>query len=173
MALAIVASCFNLFVVLSLKRVASVVWPYVLEPLAFLACWKLTQLNHRRTRSSSTILLLFWPAYIVGLAIWSRSFLQHDVSGKLFVFLSKWAVEFFALPAYLLECISPDDSDKDNTESPVITANVYSLWSFAWLTPLMQKGSKEFIKEDDLPALLPRDESEKLGQDLQSALEKQ
>ena len=37
----------------------------------------------------------------------------------------------------------------------------------------MQKGSKQFITEDDLPALLPRDESEKLGQDLQSALEKQ
>jgi ABC-type multidrug transport system fused ATPase/permease subunit len=36
----------------------------------------------------------------------------------------------------------------------------------------MQKGSKEFITENDLPALLPRDESENLGNDLQSALEK-
>ncbi|OJA12951.1 hypothetical protein AZE42_07484 [Rhizopogon vesiculosus] len=172
LALAIAASCFNLFVVLSLKHAASVVWPYVLEPLALLASWVLTQLNHRRTRSSSTILLLFWPAYIAALAIWSRSFLQHDVPGKLFVFLSKWAVQLFALPAYALECISPDDLDRNNTESPIITANVYSIWSFAWLTPLMEKGSKEFVTEDDLPALLPRDESEKLGQDLKTALEK-
>jgi ATP-binding cassette subfamily C (CFTR/MRP) protein 1 len=173
LALAIIASCCNLFVVLSLKQTASVVWPYVLEPLALLASWILTRLNHRRTRSSSTILLIFWPAYIAALAIWSRSFLQHDASGRLFVFLSKWAVELFALPAYVLECISPDDSDKDNTESPIVTANVYSVWSFAWLTPLMKKGSKKFITENDLPALLPRDESEKLGQDLQSSLEKQ
>jgi hypothetical protein len=89
------------------------------------------------------------------------------------VILSKWAVELFALPAYALECVSPDDSVNDNTESPVVTANVYSIWSFAWLTPLMQKGSKEFITENDLPALLPRDESENLGNDLQGALEKQ
>ncbi|KAG0695817.1 P-loop containing nucleoside triphosphate hydrolase protein, partial [Suillus ampliporus] len=170
--LAIVTSCFNLFVVSSLKQTASVVWPYVLEPLALLASWILTRLNHRRTLSSSTILLLFWPCYTTGLAIWSRSFAPDPVSKGLFVVLSKWAVELFALPAYALECISPDDSVKDNTESPMITANVYSIWSFAWLTPLMKKGSKEFITEDDLPALLPRDESENLSKDLQSALEK-
>ncbi|KAG1817496.1 P-loop containing nucleoside triphosphate hydrolase protein [Suillus subaureus] len=154
------------------KLVPSVVWPYVLEPLALLASWILTRLNHRRTRSSSTILLLFWPCYSVGLAIWTRSVVQEEVSKALFVVLSKWAVELFSLPAYVLECVSPDDLVNDNTESPVVTANVYSIWSFAWLTPLMQKGSKEFITENDLPALLPRDESENLGNDLQSALEK-
>ncbi|KAG2056246.1 multidrug resistance-associated ABC transporter [Suillus hirtellus] len=170
--LAIVASCFNLFIVLSFKRTVSVVWPYILEPLALLASWILTRLNHRRTRSSSTILLLFWPCYTIGLAIWTRSFVQSEVSKGLFVVLSKWAVELFSLPAYALECVSPDDSVQDNTESPIVTANVYSIWSFAWLTPLMQKGSKEFITEIDLPALLPRDESENLGKDLESALEK-
>ncbi|KAG1731999.1 P-loop containing nucleoside triphosphate hydrolase protein [Suillus paluster] len=170
--LAIVASCFNLFIVLSLKQTASVVWPYILEPLALLASWILTRLNHRRTLSSSTILLLFWPCYTVSLAIWTRSFAQDHHSNDPFVILSKWAVELFALPAYALECISPDDSVKDNTENPTITANVYSMCSFAWLTPLMKKGSKEFITEDDLPALLPRDESENLGKDLQSSLEK-
>ncbi|KAG1791532.1 P-loop containing nucleoside triphosphate hydrolase protein [Suillus plorans] len=170
--LAIVASCFNLFIVLSLKRTASVVWPYILEPLALLASWILTRLNHRRTRASSTILLLFWPCYTVGLAIWTRSFVQGEASKGLFVVLSKWAVELFSLPAYALECVSPDDSVQDNTESPIVTANVYSIWSFAWLTPLMQKGSKEFITENDLPALLPRDESENLGNDLENALEK-
>ncbi|KAG1888634.1 ABC transporter type 1, transmembrane domain-containing protein [Suillus subluteus] len=170
--LAIVASCFNLFVVLSHKRTASVVWPHVVEPVALLASWILTRLNHRRTRSSSTILLLFWPCYTVGLAIWTRSFTQDEISKGLFVVLSKWAVELFSFPAYMLECVSPDDSANDNTESPVVTANVYSIWSFAWLTPLMQKGSKEFITENDLPALLPRDESENLGNNLQSALDK-
>ncbi|KAG1887433.1 uncharacterized protein F5891DRAFT_1060070 [Suillus fuscotomentosus] len=71
---AIVASCFNFFIVLSLKRAASVVRPYILEPLALLVSWILTRLNHRRTRSSSTILLLFWPCYTVDLAIWTKSF---------------------------------------------------------------------------------------------------
>ncbi|KAG0695819.1 P-loop containing nucleoside triphosphate hydrolase protein [Suillus ampliporus] len=170
--LAVVASCFNLFFVLSIKQTPSVVWPYVLEPLGLLASWILTRLNHRRTLSSSTILLLFWPCYTASLAIWTRSFTEDHISKGLFVVLSKWAVELFALPAYALECISPDDSVKDNTESPMITANVYSIWSFTWLTPLMKKGSKEFITEDDLPALLPRDESENLSKDLQSALEK-
>lgn len=41
------------------------------------------------------------------------------------------------------------------------------------MTPLMKKGASQFITEDDLPSLLPRDESANLGRDLDRALAKQ
>jgi hypothetical protein len=41
------------------------------------------------------------------------------------------------------------------------------------MTPLMQKGVKQYISEQDLPALLPSDESENLGSDLEIAMAKQ
>lgn len=85
----------------------------------------------------------------------------------------KWAVAFLGLLSFVLECISPDDTPDSNTENPTLTANIFSMWSFAWLTPLLRKGSQVVITEDDLPALVPRDESANLGNDLQCAIEKQ
>ncbi|KAG9309821.1 P-loop containing nucleoside triphosphate hydrolase protein [Chiua virens] len=61
---------------------------------------------------------------------------------------------------------------QSNDESPILTANVFSIWSFDWMTPLLRKGAKVVITEDDLPALAPSDESTKLGNDLQRALER-
>ena len=78
LSLAFVASAVHLtFVLLQRKRVA-VLGPYILEPLALLFAALLTRLNHWRTRSSSTILLLFWPCYTVSIAIWTRSYVQKN-----------------------------------------------------------------------------------------------
>ncbi|KAF8735100.1 hypothetical protein AX14_002716 [Amanita brunnescens Koide BX004] len=57
-------------------------------------------------------------------------------------------------------------------EHPLLTANMFSIWTFGWMTPLMKKGVSQFITEDDLPLLKPADESQKLGTDLQAALKK-
>jgi ATP-binding cassette subfamily C (CFTR/MRP) protein 1 len=85
----------------------------------------------------------------------------------------KLAVVLLGLLSFALECISPDDNPDPNTENPTLTANVFSIWSFAWLTPLLRKGSQVVITEDDLPALPPREESANLAIDLERALEKQ
>jgi hypothetical protein len=42
-----------------------------------------------------------------------------------------------------------------------------------WLTPLLKKGSSQFITEEDLPELVPEGKATKLGQELQHALKKQ
>ena len=73
----------------------------------------------------------------------------------------------------VFKCFSPDDSPVTVDKHLTIKANIYSKWSFAWLTPLLSKGSKAFITEDDLPSLASKEESEKSGDRLESALEKQ
>lgn len=85
----------------------------------------------------------------------------------------KCAVLILGLLSFAFECISPDDTPVSNTESPTLTANIFSIWSFEWMTLLLRKGSQVVITEDDLPALVPRDESANLGDDLQRTLEKQ
>lgn len=131
----------------------------------------LTRFNHFRTRSSSTILLLFWPCYAIALAIWTRSYTQTFPVTPLIPL--KCVILSLGLLSFALECFSPDDTLDSNDESPVLTANIFSIWSFAWLTPLLHKGSQVIITENDMPALVPRDESANLGDDLQRALEKQ
>ncbi|KAF8548045.1 P-loop containing nucleoside triphosphate hydrolase protein [Imleria badia] len=159
---------FNLVLANKIRTVA-VQLPYALEPLALLLAVCLTRLNHLRTRSSSTILLLFWPCYAVALLIWTRSYLETFPLIPLIPL--KWAVLCLGLLSFALECTSPDDTPHSNAENPTLTANIFSIWSFAWLTPLLRKGSQVVITEDDLPALVPRDESANLGTDLQRILE--
>jgi len=171
--LVFVASAVNLtFILLQHKRVA-VLGPYILEPLALLFAALLTHLNHWRTRSSSTILLLFWPCYIIAVAIWTRSYIKDALPVDPLVPRLKWTVALLGLSSLVLECFSPDDSPASVEEHPTIRANIYSKWSFTWLTPLLNKGAKAFITEDDLPSLAPNEESEKLGDRLERSLQKQ
>ena len=74
--------------------------------------------------------------------------------------------------AFILECQGPESLGKGGHENPLVTANIFSRWTFSWMTPLMKKGALEFITENDLPSLLPKDESAKLSEDLQRAIDK-
>ena len=77
------------------------------------------------------------------------------------------------LASFVLECFSPEYGEEETTEeSPLLTANVFSIWFFSWVTPFMKDGAKQHITESDLPPLLPEDDSEKLGRDLERALSK-
>lgn len=165
-----ITSLATLFFVITGQLATAVQLPYALEPLALVLAWCLTRLNHLRTRSSSTVLLLFWPCYTIALFVWARSYLQTFPVSPLLSLRS--AVLALGLLSFALECVSPDDVPQANTESPTLTANVFSIWSFTWLSPLLRKGSQVVITMDDLPALVARDESANLGNDLQRALDK-
>ena len=151
----------------------------VLEVAAFLVLPLLTYLSHTRTRRSSTIALLFWLAYFSTLLIWSRTALEVAPPHLRLIVALRWGIGGLGIVAFSLECLGPefraepDDKPRLNPESPLLTANIFSVWTFAWLTSLMEKGAKQYITEDDLPELVPEDESTKLGQKLQRAMRKQ
>ncbi|PWN22966.1 hypothetical protein BCV69DRAFT_296932 [Microstroma glucosiphilum] len=51
----------------------------------------------------------------------------------------------------------------DEKECPVNTANIWSILSFWWMTPMMNLGAKKFITEGDLWSLPPGEDAENLG----------
>lgn len=54
--------------------------------------------------------------------------------------------------------------------NPRQNANILSQLIFAWIIPLLYKGSKQGLKEDDLPKCLSDDESKLLGDKLERYL---
>ncbi|KAH9975853.1 P-loop containing nucleoside triphosphate hydrolase protein [Lactifluus volemus] len=150
----------------------------VLEMAAFLVLPLLTYLNHTRTRRSSTIALLFWLAYFFALLVRSRTALESVPPHMPLVLTMRWATGGLGLVAFALECLGPefraepDDRPRLNPESPLLTANIFSVWTFGWLTPLMGKGANQYITEDDLPELVPEEEATRLGQTLGRAMKK-
>ncbi|EMD38835.1 hypothetical protein CERSUDRAFT_92869 [Gelatoporia subvermispora B] len=178
LSLACATSCANLIFILATKRPVAYVPHYALEAVALFVAPLLTSLNHYRTRTSSTLLLLFWPTYVVGLLIWGRTALVSAPSSLLVVASLKGAVVVFGLASFLLECLGseftpedcPESHVKGHVESPLLTANVFSVWTFSWMSGLMKKGAKQYITEEDLPSLVPKDEAENLGLKLQKSL---
>jgi ATP-binding cassette subfamily C (CFTR/MRP) protein 1 len=155
---------------------------YILEPLALLPAIFLTHANHKRSRTSSSTLLLFWPAYITALLVWGRTLVathSEDVSNVIVLLALRSAVTVFGLFSFALELLAPkfepdlnEEVDETQVENPFISANIFSRWSFSYMTPLLKKGTKEYITDKDLPSLLKQDQAAELSQRLTAALAK-
>ncbi|KAF8159727.1 multidrug resistance-associated ABC transporter [Crassisporium funariophilum] len=169
-------SAVNVLLIVFQHKSVPVLQSYMLEPFALASILIFTYVNHTRTRTSSTLLLIFWPLYIAALAIWVRTAVTYNFHKFLVILSLKCATLGVGAIAYGLECMGPEfeapPSDKVLQENPVMTANAYSLWTFGWMTGLMRKGAVQFITEEDLPPLKTSDESVNLGDDLKRALQK-
>lgn len=178
MTLASCTSAVSFAIVVAKKLPVGITQSYLLEALALASTPTLTILNHKRTRTSSTVLLFFWPCYIAALIVWGRTtFATHGVT---VLFILKCVVTSLGLCAFSLELIGPDFSvkgltseDAVYTEHPLETANIYSVLSFGWMTPLMRRGASKYITEEDLPPLPRKDDAAKLGERLHDAMKKQ
>lgn len=154
---------------------------YILELITFVLAPVLTYLSHTRIRTSSTPLLLFWPAYLCGIFLWSRTLVVYTGVGPLRAVLAlRCALAGLGLSAFAIEYVGPEwESDLKSKveggpkESEIVIANVYQRWTFSWLTTLMRKGAKAYVTEEDLPALVPTDEAARLGDVLRQKLAKQ
>ncbi|KAJ2933863.1 hypothetical protein H1R20_g3220, partial [Candolleomyces eurysporus] len=168
-------SIANAILIVTQRRTVPVVQYYRLEPVALAFSILLTYLNHTRTRTSSTALLLFWPLYFLALGFWTRTIIDTRLSSFSTILIFKAVTVGLSLLSFILECVGPEPDavpDDKVEESPILTANIFSIWSFGWMTSLMRKGTKQFITEKDLPPLLEQDRSANLGRELKSALEK-
>jgi hypothetical protein len=179
LAIAFLASTINLILLLYSGTSVPVLQTHVLEPVALAVSLILTILNHSRTRTSSSILLLFWPFYTVAFLVWVHTTISKDLWHLRPAFTLKTIVVLLGLSSFGLEFLAPKDEDegrsegKVNQENPIITANLFDRWTFGWMTPLMRKGAAQYITEQDLPPPLSKDDSANLGYDFQLALAKQ
>ena len=142
-----------------------------IDPLLLFLLLLLTVKNHHRSRRSSTIVLLFWPIYVVGSLIWVHVHIPSDLPRLRLNFYLRCAALVLGVFSWALECLGPERAKKG--ENPILTANVYSKWFFIYLTPLMEKGSKEYLTEEDLPPLTQEDKAGKLGDGFKRARAKQ
>lgn len=182
LALALADSAANVSIIIATKRPVALLQPYILEVLALALALPLTYYNHHRTRTSSSLILLFWPLYTLASLVWVRTALVSNATAFRVVFYLKASTLLLGFTAFFIECLGstygpedvpPSEHGDGHVESPLLTANLFSIWTFAWMSELMKKGAKTFITEDDLPSLLPQDEAANLGKKLQASIKKQ
>ena len=182
-ALALADSVANLSIIIATRRPVALLQPYILEVVVLTLILPLTYYNHYRTRTSSSLVLLFWPLYVLTSLVWARTAWMSSGTAFRVVFYLKGSTLLLGLASFFLECLGSTFGPEDippkshhiegHVESPLLTANLFSIWTFAWMSELMKKGAKTYITEDDLPSLVPQDESVNLGQQLQDSMKKQ
>ncbi|KAF9269001.1 multidrug resistance-associated ABC transporter [Marasmius fiardii PR-910] len=169
-------SVANVLGILLLSLRVPLAQSYILEAVSLLALACLTYINHTHTRRSSSIILIYWPLHTIALGIWTRTVISTRPHHLFLTLPLKWVAEGLGLLSLGLELIGPefDAKPKDGVyqEHPTLTANIFNIWSFGWMTPLMKRGATQYIVEGDLPNISPQDECAKLEERLRQALKK-
>lgn len=149
----------------------------------FASCF-LVYTNHTRSQTSSSTILFFWPLYFLGLAVWARTLLLIDPHAPHIQLLLalRSGVAVSGLASFALELVAPKfesiDADEETLDeghvvNPIETANIFSKWTFMYMTPLLKKGASTIINDQDLPSLVKDDQAIQLAQKLESGMAKQ
>ncbi|KZO97808.1 hypothetical protein CALVIDRAFT_513006 [Calocera viscosa TUFC12733] len=139
--------------------------------IAYVACLPLTHYEHRRSYSGSTPLLVF---YLLQSLLYTLHVSPLSSSSPLVPLPIPLVLLLLLAALFLLEYSGPchplptPTSAVELTPCPLPRANIFQRLTFSWMTPLMIKGYRKFLEEDDLWALRACDKGETLSRALES-----
>ncbi|BCS29844.1 ATP-binding cassette glutathione S-conjugate transporter YCF1 [Aspergillus puulaauensis] len=129
--------------------------------------------EHWRSRHANGVVLFYWLFFVIAYAVKLRSHVaQKSYNDQLPYFVCVnvslgLAILEFALEYFVPKKQSAYDALGDEDECPYEYADVFSVLTFSWMTPMMKFGYKNFLTQDDLWNLRRRDTTRTTG----SALE--
>ncbi|PHH55270.1 Canalicular multispecific organic anion transporter 1 [Ceratocystis fimbriata CBS 114723] len=144
-------------------------WTSAVNIVALCVVFYIQWLEHPRMRNPNGVVLFYWLFLLIVLAIKLRSLISQQVYSDAPAFfilycvgLGLCAIEFF------FEWLWPRKHSSyevliDEEECPLEYADVFSVLTFGWMTPLMRYGYKEYLTEDDLWALARDDNTNTTG----------
>ncbi|KAJ2028155.1 hypothetical protein H4S03_007953, partial [Coemansia sp. S3946] len=139
-----------------------------LQSIAYVVALRLHHYEHTRMRKSSDILLLYWLFTIVVSLVTLRTdlatryTLSVTYSTVLMMHYTMLALTFALfsvklMPRKMSEYVLAEDDDDDMTSTsrfgvraPMEDANIFSLLTFSWMSPLLKLSQSKQITEDDL-----------------------
>lgn len=120
-------------------------------------------LEHWRCRQPNGVVLFYWVFFIVAYAVKLRSLVSREFyKDRLPYFILFTTSLGLAIVEFILEyAVKKKQSAYDalgvEDECPIEYADVFSILTFSWMTPLMKFGYNHFLTQDDLWNLRPRD----------------
>lgn len=135
--------------------------------------------EHWRSRQPNGVVLFYWVFYIIahGVKLWSLV-TRKAYKDRLPYFVTFNVSLAFAILEFVLEYLVPKkqsayDALGHEDECPYEYADIFSILTFSWMTPMMKFGYKNFLTQDDLWNLRSRDTTRATGGDLRENWEKE
>jgi len=132
-------------------------------------------IEHWRSRQPNGVVLFYWLFLLIAFGVKLRSLISQQAFSNRLPYFITFCVSFgLAAVEFALEYLVPKkqsayDALGDEDECPIEYADVFSILTFSWMTPMMKYGYKEFLTQDDLWNLRNRDTTKVTGAALEEA----
>jgi ATP-binding cassette, subfamily C (CFTR/MRP), member 1 len=133
--------------------------------------------EHSRSRNPNGIALFYWVFFILAHGVKLRSLVARETFKDRLPFFVVFCVNLgLGIIEFVLEYFVPKkqsvyDALGAEDECPMEYADIFSVLTFGWMTPLMRFGYKNFLTADDLWNLRHRDTTKVTGDLLQKTWE--
>ena len=133
--------------------------------------------EHSRSRNPNGIALFYWLFFILAHGVKLRSLIARETYNDRLPFFVVFCVNLgLGIVEFILEYLVPKkqsvyDALGAEDECPMEYADIFSVLTFSWMTPLMKFGYKNFLTADDLWNLRHRDTTKVTGDLLQKTWE--
>ncbi|EEH23283.2 hypothetical protein PABG_05494 [Paracoccidioides brasiliensis Pb03] len=131
--------------------------------------------EHWRSRQPNGVVLFYWLFLTIVYAVKLRSLVSRQLYRTQLPYFVTFVVGLalsiteFALEYLFKKKQSAYDVLGDEDECPYEYADIFSVLTFSWMTPLMKVGYKSFLTQDDLWNLRRRDTTHVTGDELEKA----
>ncbi|RDL39375.1 putative multidrug resistance protein [Venustampulla echinocandica] len=153
------------------------VWSSFLTIVSLGVIFTIQWLEHSRLRNPNGVVLFYWLLLLTAYSVKLRSLISQQIYHKSLTYFIAYCVGFglswmeFGLEWLVSKKTSTYHALEDDDECPVEYATVFSILTFSWMTPMMKRGYKKFLTEDDLWNLAKRDTTKATGGAFQKAWE--
>ncbi|ORY16179.1 multidrug resistance-associated protein 1 [Clohesyomyces aquaticus] len=138
-------------------------WTTILTILSLGVIFSIQYIEHWRLRNANGVVLFYWLFLLIAYGVKLRSLISQGIQRTHLAYFVVFCVNVgLAALELVLEWLVPKrlsdyDALGDDDECPYEYANVFSILTFSWMTPLMKQGYKTFLTQDDLWNLRKRD----------------
>ncbi|KAF2669154.1 multidrug resistance-associated protein 1 [Microthyrium microscopicum] len=144
-------------------------WSTILTIVATGFIFVIQYQEHWRLRNPNGVALFYWLFLIIALGVKLRSLVAQDMAHTHVAYFITFCVGFglavseFVLEYFVPKKLSAYDALGDEFECPYEYADVFSIITFGWMSPLMKAGYHHFLTQDDLWNLRQRDQAKQTG----------
>jgi len=148
-------------------------WTSIITTGSLAVIGSVQYIEHWRSRQPNGVVLFYWLFLLIAFGVKLRSLISQQAFRSRLPYFATFCVSFgLAALEFALEYLVPKkqsayDALGDEDECPIEYADVFSVLTFSWMTPMMKYGYREFLTQDDLWNLRKRDTTEVTGRTLE------
>lgn len=150
-------------------------WTTVLTLVSLGIIFYIQYIEHWRSRNANGVVLFYWLFLLIAYAVKLRSLVAQQLYQEHVAYFAVFCVSValaaleFVLEYMIQKRLSDYDALGDDDECAYEYADVFSVLTFGWMTPMMKRGYKTFLTQDDLWNLRKRDSTRHTSQRFEDA----